>query len=113
MDELDFSSTSPKPAPKPSQAPPAPAALYNPHVALQFFRGGGKLEEVDGGKPFFNENDKTGGLFSKGERMYLLLDGEVGLMAKGQFVGLIRPGDIFGEMACSPRRRAPRRPWPR
>ena len=52
-----------------------------------------------GGKTFFNENDKASGLFSKGDRMYLLLEGEVGLMAKGQFVGLVRPGDIFGEMA--------------
>ena len=31
--------------------------------------------------------------------MYLLLEGEIGLMAKGQFLGLVRPGDIFGELA--------------
>ena len=98
MDELDFSSTTPKPIPKAAPAAP-PKALYNPQVALEFFKGGGKLEEVPGGKTFFNENDKSGGLFSKGERMYLLLEGEVGFMAKGQFVGLVRPGDIFGEMA--------------
>lgn len=100
MDELDFSSDKPAPKPAaPAVAPPRPRALYNPQVALQFFRGGGKLEEIAGGKTFFNENDKASGLFSKGDRMYLLLDGEVGLMAKGQFVGLVRPGDIFGEMA--------------
>jgi CRP-like cAMP-binding protein len=101
MDELDFSAPAPKPAPKPA-APavaPQPKAVYNPQVALQFFRGGGRLEEVPGGKTFFNENDKSSGLFSKGDRMYLLLEGEVGFMAKGQFLGLVRPGDIFGEMA--------------
>jgi CRP-like cAMP-binding protein len=98
MDELDFSSTTPKPMPKAAPAAP-PKALYNPQVALQFFKGGGKMEEVTGGKTFFNENDKSSGLFSKGDRMYLLLEGEVGFMAKGQFVGLVRPGDIFGEMA--------------
>ncbi len=102
-DELDFSSTTPKPvqatpaAPKP--AAPPPRALYNPQVALQFFKGGGELEQVGGGKTFFVENDKSSGLFSKGDRMYLLLEGDIGLMSKGQFVGNIRPGEIFGEMA--------------
>ena len=101
-EELDFSSTAPKPIPK-APVPPAPPAarspLYNPQVALAFFRGAAKLEEVGGGKTFFVENEKSGGFFSKGERMYLLLEGEIGLMAKGAFVGLIRPGEIFGEMA--------------
>lgn len=108
MDDLDFSADNPAPKPAAAAAPPRPVtppapmklrALYNPQVALQFFKGGGKLEELPGGKCFFNEGEKSGGLFSKGDRMYLLLDGEVGLMAKGQFVGLVRAGDIFGEMA--------------
>ena len=99
MDDLDFSAPAPKPAAAPTAAPAQPRTLYNPQVALQFFRGGGKIEEVAGGKTFFNENDKASGLFSKGDRMFLLLEGEVGLMAKGQFLGLVRPGDIFGEMA--------------
>ena len=113
LDDLDFSSDNPPPKPGAAPAPAAPAAarpitpptpvklraLYNPQVALQFFKGGGKIEELQGGKTFFNEGEKSGGLFSKGDRMYLLLDGEVGLMAKGQFVGLVRPGEIFGEVA--------------
>lgn len=102
MDELDFSSTSPKPVPKPAAPPPAPippSAQYKPAVALQFFRATGQLEEVAGGKTFFAENDKPGGFFSGGSRMYLLLDGDVGLMAKGKFLGNIKPGDMFGEIA--------------
>ncbi len=104
-DELDFSSTTPKPMPAaaaaavPRPVAPPPRALYNPQVALQFFKGGGQLEQVGGGKNFFAENDKSSGLFSKGDRMYLLLEGDIGLMSKGQFVGNIRPGEIFGEMA--------------
>ena len=102
MDELDFSSTSPKPVPKAAPTPAAPtplATLYKPAVALEFFKAAGQIEEVAGGKSFFAEGDKPGGFFSGGSRMYLLLDGDVGLMAKGAFVGNIKPGAIFGEVA--------------
>ncbi|HXC39982.1 MAG TPA: cyclic nucleotide-binding domain-containing protein [Burkholderiales bacterium] len=104
MDELDFSSATPRPAAP--GAPPPPAAVYKPAVALEFFRAAGQLEEVPGGKTFFQENDKPGGFFSGGSRMYLLLDGDIGLMAKGRFIGIIKPGDIFGEIAMLAR--APR-----
>jgi CRP-like cAMP-binding protein len=98
-DDLDFSASGKQPTLKAAPSQPAPPRqLYNPALALEFFKGGGKLEEVAGGKLFFAENEKSGGLFSK-ERMYLLLEGEIGLMAKGKFIGLIRPGEIFGEMA--------------
>jgi len=102
MDELDFSSTSPQPTPKPAPTPAAPtplASLYTPAVALQFFKAAGELIEVPGGKNFFAEGDKAGGFFSSGSKMYLLLDGDVGLMARGAFVGNIKPGAIFGEVA--------------
>lgn len=107
MDDLDFSAPAPKPPPRPAAPPPPQKPLYNPAIAMQFFRNGGaKVEELPGGKLFFAENDKSGGFFSKGDRMYLLVEGEVGLMAQGKFVGLIRPGEIFGEMAVLAR--APR-----
>ena len=102
MDELDFSKG---PAPRVEAAAravvqaTAQSPLYQPALALEFFRSGATLEERPGGKPFFMENEKAGGLFSKGARMYLLLDGEVGLMQRGNFFGVVRKGDIFGELA--------------
>jgi CRP-like cAMP-binding protein len=102
MDDLDFSA---KPAPRPEAVARAPAQvaaqspLYQPAVALEFFRSAGTLEEKPAGKPIFSENEKAGGLFSKGARMYLLLEGEIGLMIRNKFFGVVKPGDIFGELA--------------
>lgn len=94
MDELDFS----KPAPRPAVPPPAPVPLYNPAVAMEFFRCGGKPEEALAGTRFFEENQKAG--FLKRDKMYLVLEGEVALMARGKPVGLVKVGEIFGEMAA-------------
>ena len=80
MDDLNFSA---KPA-APAQAAArvavqstAQSPLYQPALALAFFRSAGTLEEKPGGKAIFMENEKPGGLFSKGAKMYLLLEGEV------------------------------------
>ena len=86
MEDLDFS------------APPK-KALYDPAVARAFFKMAGTEEAVPHGKPFFVENEKTGGLFSKSARMYFLVDGEVSLTAKNKLLGTIDAGQIFGEMA--------------
>ncbi|OGA42879.1 MAG: hypothetical protein A3G26_08360 [Betaproteobacteria bacterium RIFCSPLOWO2_12_FULL_65_110] len=104
MDDLDFSS---KPTPHAEAAARAAAQaqgaaqspLYQPALALAFFRSAGTLEEKPGGRSIFVENEKSGGLFSKGARMYLLLEGEVGLMIRNQFFGVVKKGDIFGELA--------------
>ena len=102
MDELDFSA---KPASRPdalardSAQVAAQSPLYQPAVALEFFRSAGIIEEKPAGKPFFSENEKAGGLFSKNARMYLLLEGEIGLMIRNKFFGVVKPGDIFGELA--------------
>src|SRR5471030_2376751 len=104
-DELDFSS--PAPAAKPAAVAAvqnavqgtAQSAVYSPALALEFFRATGTVEEKPAGKPIFSENEKSGGLFSKGARMYLLLDGEIGLMIKGKFFGVVKAGEIFGELA--------------
>jgi CRP/FNR family transcriptional regulator, cyclic AMP receptor protein len=102
MEDFDFTS---KPAPHPevlaraSSQVAAQSPLYEPATALKFFRSAGTIEEKPAGKPIFSENEKAGGLFSKGARMYLLLEGEIGLMIRNQFFGVVKPGDIFGELA--------------
>jgi CRP-like cAMP-binding protein len=77
----------------------AQSPLYQPTLALAFFRSAGTLEEKQGGKSIFIENEKPGGLFSKGAKMYLLLDGEVGLMIQNKFFGAVKRGEVFGELA--------------
>jgi CRP-like cAMP-binding protein len=93
------------PAPRPKALARAPAQvaaqspLYQPAVALEFFRAAGTLEEKPAGKPIFSENEKAGGLFTKSARMYLLLEGEIGLMIRNKFFGVVKAGDVFGELA--------------
>jgi CRP/FNR family cyclic AMP-dependent transcriptional regulator len=102
MEDLDFSA---KPTPRPEAVARASAQvaaqspLYQPALALEFFRSAATIEEQPAGKPFFSENEKAGGLFSKNARMYLLLEGEIGLMIRNQFFGVVKPGDVFGELA--------------
>jgi CRP-like cAMP-binding protein len=102
MDDLDFSKKPSAPAEAAARAAAqatAQSPLYNPALAMEFFRAAGTLEEKPGGKPIFSEGEKSGGLFSKGPRMYLLVQGEVGLMARGKFFGVVKQGEIFGELA--------------
>ena len=104
MEDLDFSA---KPESRPAAAQAAHAAAqvavqsphYQPALALEFFRSAGTLEEKPAGKPIFSENEKAGGLFSKGARMYLLLEGEIGLQIRDKFFGVVKPGQVFGELA--------------
>ena len=103
MEDLDFSGKPAAPAPKPvaKPTPPAePASLYEPRLALEFFKIAGTLEQFPAGKQIFAEDEKTGGFFSKGARIYLLLDGDVALTLKGKPLELVLPGEIFGEMAA-------------
>jgi CRP-like cAMP-binding protein len=95
MDELDFS----KPArPRAPAQPAAPKPVYNAAMALDFFRAGGKAQSAAAGTRFFEENEKAG--FLQRDRMYLLLEGEVALLAKGKPIGTVKIGEIFGEMAA-------------
>ena len=103
-DDFDFSQPG---TPKPAAAEAARSAVqgtaqstaYSPALALEFFRATGTVEVKPSGKPIFVENEKAGGFFAKGARMYLLLDGEVGLMIKNKFFGVVKAGEIFGELA--------------
>ncbi len=102
MEDLDFSAKHTPRRQAVSRAPAQVAAqspLYQPAIALEFFRSAATLEEKPAGKPLFSENEKAGGLFSKSARMYLLLEGEIGLMIRNKFFGVVKPGDVFGELA--------------
>ena len=85
MEALDFT--------KPSQSP-----IYDPAAATAFFEAAGVAESVAPGKTFFVENQQRG-FFSADDRMYLLLEGAVGLSVGDRSIDTVKPGEIFGEMA--------------
>ena len=96
MSDLDF--TKPKEPPKPAPAP-KPVSIYDPAMAMEFFDSTGKTEMIPQGTTVFAENDKSSKLLLQSDKMYLLVDGEIGLLGKGKVIGTVRKGEIFGEMA--------------
>src|SRR4029077_1402711 len=76
-----------------------PASNYNTSVAMEFFRFAGKPKSFAKGKKIFTENQRGIPFLLMPNRMYLLLDGEVGIFARDKPVGTVHPGQIFGEMA--------------
>ena len=72
---------------------------YNTSVAMEFFRFAGKPKTFAKGKRIFAENQRGIPFLLMPNRMYLLLDGEVGIFARDKPVGTVHPGQIFGEMA--------------
>jgi CRP-like cAMP-binding protein len=72
---------------------------YIPAVALEFFKAAGKPEKAAAGQTFFTENEKARPYLFMRDKMFLLLDGEVALTARGKAVGTVKKGQIFGEMA--------------
>ncbi|MGQ0509598.1 MAG: cyclic nucleotide-binding domain-containing protein [Betaproteobacteria bacterium] len=74
--------------------------VYDPKVALEFFRSSGKPEKIAKGSTIFAENDKAQPLLFKRDKMYLLLEGEVALQAGRKAIGTLRAGEIFGELAA-------------
>jgi CRP/FNR family cyclic AMP-dependent transcriptional regulator len=95
-DDLDFTGSLRLPA-GPSAAT---APLYIPAVARAFFESAGKEESVPAGTVLFSENEKASRLLLKRDKMYFLLEGVISLAAKGQALGAVKPGEIFGEMAA-------------
>ncbi len=73
--------------------------LYSPAVALEFFKAAGTPEKVAPGNAFFAENDKARPFLFMRDKMYLLLDGDVDLVARRKVIGTVHKGQIFGEMA--------------
>src|SRR5713226_4610355 len=89
MSELDFT--------KPAE--PAKTSIYDPAMAMEFFSSAGKMETVARGATIFAENEKGSRLLLRRDKMYLLLDGEVSLIAKNKVIAKVGKGEIFGEMA--------------
>lgn len=73
--------------------------IYRPAAALEFFKAAGKPEKAPAGTAFFAENEKARPYFFMRDKMYLLLDGSVELVARSKVIGSITKGQIFGEMA--------------
>jgi CRP-like cAMP-binding protein len=82
-----------KPPLKPSEGPG-----YDVKVALAFFKSAGEVDTFTAGETIFSENEKAGRFSLKRNKMYLVLEGQVNLVAGGNFLGMIGPGEIFGEM---------------
>ena len=76
-----------------------PASLYTPAVALEFFKVAGRPEKIARGTVIFAENDKARPYLFMRDKMYLLLEGEVDLVARRKVIGTVARGGIFGEMA--------------
>ncbi len=89
MSELDFT----KPV------GPAKTSIYDPAMAMEFFGSAGKMETVARGATIFAENEKGSRLLLRRDKMYLLLEGEVSLVAKNKVIAKVGKGEIFGEMA--------------
>ena len=81
MDELDFTSR------------PAKNAIYDPAVARACFESLGKVEIMSQAGQFFAENQNS-------DKMYLLIEGEVGLVRGKKVLDVVKAGEIFGEMAA-------------
>src|SRR5262245_55842322 len=79
-------------------AAPAPGGNYDPSVALDFFKSAGTPVDIKEGKTIFAESEKAIPVF-RAATMYLLLKGEVGLFAGKKLLGVVKPGEIFGELA--------------
>lgn len=73
------------------------ASLYDPAVALDFFQSAGKPRTFAKGATIFSASRK--GKPSPHNPIYLLLKGEVGIVAKDELIDTIRAGEIFGERA--------------
>jgi CRP-like cAMP-binding protein len=86
MDDLNFITPPAKPS-------------YDTKVALKYFKASGSTMNVAAGQAIFVENEKSNPLLLQRDKMYFLLEGEVDLTVNNSHVGLIRSGELFGEMA--------------
>lgn len=98
MSDLDFSNTAPlKPVQPAAAAPPPAPPVYNAAMAMEFFKSAGKPESFAQGQTIFAEDEK-GGLLKRA-KMYVLIIGEIEMVAQDKVIGTVKPGEVFGEMA--------------
>jgi CRP/FNR family cyclic AMP-dependent transcriptional regulator len=71
---------------------------YDPYAALEFFKAAGKPRAFAEGDKIFGESEKGIPVLRR-NKMYLLVKGEVGLVAGRKSIAVIKPGEIFGELA--------------
>jgi CRP-like cAMP-binding protein len=81
MDDLDFTIR------------PAKNVIYDPAIARKCFEALGKVELISQGGSYFTENQNS-------DKMYLLVEGEVSLVRGKKVLDVVKPGEIFGEMAA-------------
>ena len=80
MEDLDFTR-------------PAKSGIYNPAIARICFEALGSAEDLAKGTPVFLENQQS-------DKMYLVLEGDVSLTRGNKAIDIVRPGEIFGEIAA-------------
>jgi CRP/FNR family transcriptional regulator, cyclic AMP receptor protein len=91
MEDLDFAQPAPGGAPARS--------LYDPTIAMSFFKSAGKVQALAKDETIFVENEKGTKLLMKPDnKMYFILDGDVAIHARGKEVGTLKRGEVFGEM---------------
>lgn len=73
---------------------------YDPAAALDFFKAGGEVENIPAGRTIFRENRRGKRLLLQRDKMYLLLNGRVSLVAGGQEIRSVKSGEVFGEIAA-------------
>jgi CRP/FNR family transcriptional regulator, cyclic AMP receptor protein len=73
--------------------------FYDPEAALVFFRSAAKPQTIPKGTMIFSESVRGAQRQPMSDRIYLLLQGEVGVVANGEPIATIVAGEIFGEMA--------------
>ncbi|HEU0187420.1 MAG TPA: cyclic nucleotide-binding domain-containing protein [Gallionellaceae bacterium] len=92
MDDLDFLG-------KPEKSTPQDQLTFDPRIALAFFRLQGKPRQIKAGDALFAENEKSHAFLLQRSKMYLLTSGTIQLSVQGKAVGVVKAGEIFGEMA--------------
>lgn len=73
---------------------------YDAALARDFFQSAGQATTLPAGRVIFAEKDEPSALLFRRAKIYLLLEGEVSLLAGGKPFATVRAGQIFGEIAA-------------